>query len=111
MAVLPVVAVPVAGGVNIDDSTQAAAGGGDSAPVGPGRFLYVANGDASSHTVTIATPGTVAGLDISNATVTVPAGEAAVIPLTAVFRGTNGRAAITYDGVTSVTVACFELGT
>lgn len=111
MASLNLIAVPVATGlVDVAAQAVAAAGGGDTAPVGPGRFLYVLNGDASSKTVTVATPGTVKGLAIADATLVVAAGKHAIIPLTDVYRGATGRAAITYSAVTSVTVAAFELG-
>ncbi|MGW6243862.1 hypothetical protein [Streptomyces roseolus] len=109
MAALPIVVVPVAGGVSLEGSDTAASSGGDTAPVGAGRFLYIRNGDASSHTVTIATPGTVSGVAIADVQVTVPAGESKIVPLTALFRGTSGRAALTYNSVTNVTVAVFEL--
>lgn len=111
MASLNAIAVPVATGIT-DTAAQAvaAAGGGDTAPVGPGRFLYVNNADASSKTVTIATPGTVKGLAIADAAVVVAAGKHAIIPLADVYRGATGRASITYSAVTSVTVAVFELG-
>lgn len=112
MADLNLVAVPVATGV-LDVAAQAvaAASGGDTAPVGPNRFLYVNNGDASSKTVTVATPGTVSGLAVADASMAVAAGDHAIIPLANVYRGATGRAAITYSAVTSVTVAAFELGT
>ncbi|MET9396283.1 hypothetical protein [Kitasatospora sp. NPDC002965] len=111
MAALPVTVAPIAGGVSLTDNLVAAAAGGDTAPTGPGRFLVVKNGDASPHTVTIATPGTVVGLGVADATVVVPAGKLSMIPLARVFAGTAGRAAITYDAVTTVTVGVFELGT
>ena len=112
MADLSLISVPVATGI-IDVAAQAvaAAGGGDTAPVGPGRFLYVNNGSGGAITVTLATPGKVSGLDITNPAMAIAAGDHAIIPLTNVFRGTNGRAAITYSGVTTLTVAAFELGT
>lgn len=111
MAALTLTTLPIAGGVSITDNLVAAAALGDTAPVGPGRFLVVRNADAAPHTVTIATPGSVSGLAISEATMTVAAGETNAIPLGQVFRGSSGRAAITYDAVTSVTVGAFELGT
>lgn len=110
MAALAVTTVAVAGGASITDSLVAAGAGGDSAPVGPGRFLVVKNADAAPHTVTIATPGTVSGLAIPDATLTVAAGETGAIPLPRLFRGTAGRAAITYDAVTSLSVAVLQLG-
>jgi hypothetical protein len=109
MAALELVTVPVNGGIGLEDSAVAASSGGDTAPVGPGRFLYVMNGDASSHTATVSTPGTVSGLAIPDVAVLVPAGESAILPLAPVFRGTNGRASITYDAVTALSVAAFEL--
>ncbi|MFI2431987.1 hypothetical protein [Streptomyces sp. NPDC018693] len=110
MADLSLTTVPIDTGIaDVAAQAVAAAGGGDTAPVGPYRFLYVNNADASSHTVTLATPGTVKGLAISDGGVTVAAGDHALIPLANVYRGANGRAAITYDDVTSLTVAAFEL--
>lgn len=111
MADLSLITVPVATGIaDVVAQAVAAAGGGDTAPVGPGRFLYVNNGSGGSLTVTVATPGTVSGLAIADTAVAVAAGDHALIPLANVFRGANGRAAITYSGVTSLTVAAFELG-
>ncbi|WP_411118989.1 hypothetical protein [Streptomyces sp. 058-1L] len=111
MAALAVTPVPVNGGLpDIEGAAVAAAALGDTAPCGPGRFLVVVNGDASPHTATVATPGTVSGLAIPSATLVVAAGETGLLPLAPVFRGTSGRAAITYDAVTSVTVAVLELG-
>ncbi|MFE7947415.1 hypothetical protein [Streptomyces sp. NPDC057426] len=111
MAALTATLVPTLGGVaDIEGAAVAAAGGGDTAPVGPGHFLFVANGDASPHTATIATPGTVDGHPVADATLVVAAGEFGIIPLTTLFRGSTGLASITYDAVTSVTVAVFKLG-
>ncbi|MCM2390194.1 hypothetical protein [Streptomyces albipurpureus] len=109
MAALPIIRVPIASGIILEDIDTAAAALGDTAPTGPGRFLYVANGDASSHTVTITTPGTVSGLAIPDVAVVIAAGKSAVIPLAGVFRGPNGRANVSYDAVTSVTVAALEV--
>ncbi|MFE9737339.1 hypothetical protein [Streptomyces sp. NPDC006477] len=112
MAALNLTAVPVDGGVpDLAAVAVAAAALGDTAPCGPGRFLAVINGGGVSRTVTVATPGTVDGLAIEDLAVTVAAGDTALIPLPRVpFAGTNGRAAVTYDAVTSVTVAVLELG-
>jgi hypothetical protein len=111
MAQLATTSLPVAGGGSITDALVAAAAGGDSAAVGEGRFLVVKNGDAGSHTVTLSTPGTVKGVAIAEVAVVVAAGKTSAIPLSAVlFKDATGRAAITYDAVTSVTVGVFELG-
>lgn len=111
MANLTVTAVPLDGGLaDVAGAAVAAAAGGDKAPVGPGRMLYVNNGGAGSVTVTADTPGTVlGGLDIENPAMAVAAGEAGMLPLPRELAGADGRAAITYSGVTSVTVAVLEL--
>jgi len=84
----------------------AAAGGGDTCQTGAGVLLLVKNGDAGSHTVTLATPDTVNGLAVADRAVAVAAGAEVAIPVTNDYRNkSTGRAAITYDGVTSVTVA------
>lgn len=110
MADLALIQVPVDGGVSLDASAVAATAGGDTAPTGDRRFLYMANGDTVAHTATVVTPGTVSGLDVADGALTVAAGEAGVIPLTRVFAGGDGRATVTYDAVASVTVGVFELG-
>ncbi|MEU7348358.1 hypothetical protein ABZ778_31535 [Streptomyces bacillaris] len=111
MAALAETAVTTVGGIaDLAAAATAAAGGGDTAPVGPGIFLAVINADASPHTATIATPGTVNGHAIADATLTVAAGDTGIIPLTNLFRGETGRASITYDAVTDVTVAVLKLG-
>lgn len=87
-----------------------AAAGGDTAPVGGDLVLIVRNGSGSAVTVTVATPGTVGGLDIADASVSVPAGGSGVIPMAAVYRDpVTNRAAITYSAVTTVTVAVLQL--
>ncbi|MEW2635261.1 hypothetical protein AB0903_27355 [Streptomyces sp. NPDC048389] len=111
MADLTVVDVPVDDGVaDVAGAAVAAGAGGDTVPVGPHHFLYVNNADASPHTATVATPGTVKGHAIGDAALVVAAGDHGILPLADVYRGANGRASITYDAVTSVTVAVFELG-
>ncbi|MEU9199410.1 hypothetical protein [Streptomyces sp. NPDC048332] len=111
MAALNATLSTTVGGIaDIAAAAVAATGAGDTAPVGPGMFLLVINGGAASRTVTIATPGTVAGHAVADATLVVAAGKSGVIPLTNLFRGATGRAAITYDAVTSVTVAVITLG-
>jgi len=88
----------------------AAAGGGDSFPNTGREYLYVANGDASSKTVTLVYAATTDGQAITNRTVAVPAGESMLIgPFpTSLYNDANGRVAVTYSAVTSVTVAVFS---
>lgn len=90
----------------------AAAGGGDACITGAGILLAVTNGDASSKTVTVATPGTVNGLAIADRAVVVAAGTTAYIPIGNDYRDpSTGLAAITYSAVTSVTVAVLRINT
>ncbi|MFJ4907721.1 hypothetical protein ACIQCR_24600 [Streptomyces sp. NPDC093249] len=111
MAALNLTAVPLTGGVaDLAAAGVAASGGGDTAPCGPNRFLWVQNGDAAPHTVTVATPGTVSGLAVADAALTIAAGKVGLLPLPRLFANAAGRAAITYDGVTLVKVAVLELG-
>lgn len=84
----------------------AAAAGGDTAQTGTRILLLVKNGDASAHTVTLVTPGTVDGLAIADRAVVVAAGATVAVPLSDTYRdGTTGLASWTYDAVTAVTVA------
>ncbi|MFI6249047.1 hypothetical protein [Streptomyces sp. NPDC051016] len=109
MAALNTNVVPLAG-IRFDDKLVAAAGGGDTAAPGAGVILVVKNADSGSHTVTLVTPGTVDGLAIADRTLAVAAGQTAVILLTDRYRNpSTGRASITYDGVTSVTVGVFRV--
>ncbi len=108
MAALPTQVPPLAGlAVDYDP----AAGGGDTCQTGAGVLLLVKNGDASTHTVTLVTPGTVNGLAIADRAIPVAAGVTAAIPVTNDYRNpSTGRAAVTYDGVTSVEVAVLRVG-
>ncbi|MBD0837371.1 hypothetical protein [Streptomyces sp. TRM68416] len=87
-----------------------AAAGGDDCQTGAGVVLLVRNGDASSHTVTLVTPGTVNGLAIADRPVPVAAGAVEAIPVTNDYRDpATGRASITYDAVTSLDVAVIRV--
>jgi len=109
MAALTTNVLPLTG-LRFDDKLVAAAGGGDTAQTGAGVLLAVKNADSGSHTVTLATPGTVDGLAVADRAVAVPAGQTFVIPITDRYRDpSTGRAAISYDGVTSVTVGVFRV--
>ncbi|MEV8151344.1 hypothetical protein [Streptomyces fradiae] len=112
MAALSVTQAPVDGGLpDLAGAAVAASALGDTAPVGPGRLLAVVNADAAPHTVTVATPGTVSGLGVADAVMTVAAGDTGLLPLPRLFAQSDGRAALTYDDVTSLSVAVLELGT
>ena len=92
-------------------SYVAAAAGGDEFPFLPNVFFGVKNGDASPHTVTIAAnttslkTGVSAGtLTISDIVVSVPAGGERIIGVPAAYAA-SGVVSVTYDAVTSMTVA------
>jgi len=106
MAALATHVVPLQG-LAFDTQFVAASAGGDTAATGAGVLLAVKNADAASHTVTVATPQVVDGdLAVADRAVVVPAGSTVLIPLTARYRDpATGLAAITYDAVTSVSVA------
>lgn len=107
MAALPLQVLVPAGSAS---TLVAASGGGDTCPAGDGVFLEVDNGDASSKTVTLVTPGTTPeGLAIADREVTIPAGERWKIPVGRVYAGSDGRCSITYSAVTSVTVGAFKV--
>ncbi|MFK0173414.1 hypothetical protein ACIQU5_31990 [Streptomyces sp. NPDC090306] len=98
-------------GLRFDDKLTAAGAGGDTVSPGAGVLLAVKNADSTSHTVTLVTPGTVDGLAIADRTVTVPAAQTYLIPVTSRYRNpATGRANVTYDGVTAVTVGVFRVG-
>jgi hypothetical protein len=98
-------------GLQLDSQLAAATSGGDTCQTGVGVFLAVKNADASSHTVTLATPANVDGdLAVADRAVPVAAGKIELIPVTDRYRNPGtGRAAITYDAVTSVTVAVIRV--
>lgn len=78
-------------------------------------FLWVKNGGVSSITVTIPTPGTVNGLDITDRTVTVASGAERLVPIRVAGRvapeyaQADGTVNIDYSAVTSVTVAAVKV--
>jgi hypothetical protein len=94
-------------------SYSAAAVGGDKFVPGDNVFLHIKNGGGGSQTVTIATPKEVDGLAVADVAVPVSNGvEKMIGPLTKrLFAdpADSGKGAITYTGVTSVTVAILEL--
>lgn len=109
MATLVAQTVPAIAGRNM--TFAAAAGGGDKTKPGSGVFLFVRNGDASSITVTLVTPGvSFNNTAIADTVVTVPAGATWCIPVPMEYRNpSDGLASITYSAVTSVTVAVLTI--
>jgi hypothetical protein len=116
MAALSVQQVGVAG---LTPAYTAAGAGGDTIPQSSDgrRFLHVKNGGGGSINVTITkqvasvrVPGVASALAISDMVVAVGAGAEKMIgPFSDAYRDGNGNVAITYSGVTTVTVAAIEV--
>jgi hypothetical protein len=90
--------------------TEGAAAAGDTAQVGPNKFLLVRNGSGASITVTIAVPGTdFTGTAVPDMVQAVAAGKIKVFPLLAVYGdpAQNGMAAISYSATATVTRSVF----
>lgn len=97
-------------GTGLNPSYGAANSGGDTVKTGKNVFLHIKNGHSSPQTVTVATPGSVGGLAIADLAIAVPnAGERMIGPIDDTFRDSNGLAAITYSGVTLLTIAAIRI--
>lgn len=107
MALLSTQQMAVAG----TQATYSAVSASDTADISNGRtFAHVVNAGASSDTVTVVTPGTVAGLAIADLSVTVPNGQNRFIgPLDPQVFGSAGVATIQHSYLTSVTIAILTI--
>lgn len=96
----------------LEPSYASAAGGGDEFVNTGEEFIHIKNGDGSSHTVTIETPNLVDGLAIADRAVAIPGGEERMIgPFpTSTYNDANQKVQLTYDAVTSVTIAIIKHG-
>ncbi len=107
MAALTTTVVPNTG-LRIDNLFVAAAGGGDTCETGARVELHAKNTSGSPITITLAYPGKYDGdQTVSGRTFVVAATTGhSVIPVRDIYRDpATGRAAITYSGVTNLTVA------
>jgi hypothetical protein len=87
-------------------SYVACAGGGDTVVAGSTSFVHIKNASGGSITVTLVTPGTVAGLPVGDRAVAIGAGAEAFITVGDEYRNpSTGRASLTYTGVTTLTIA------
>lgn len=106
-------AVPAAGLNLAASGTAGDTVNGNSYPWTAGRRMHVSNGDAAALTVTVPTPGTVGplALAISDATFTVPAGGARLLPaLGQEVRQGDGSVYVDWSGVTTApTVTVLDL--
>lgn len=100
-----------AAATGLEAAYDAASVGGDSMPCDGRTVLHVVNDDVGAHVVTIASEAVARpGLAAANIVVNVPAGESRfILPDPTGFADENGRAAITYDDVTDVTVAAIRI--
>lgn len=92
-------------------STAAAAGGGDKFQPGSSTWLEVTNGGGGSITVTVdsAAPSNY-GTDEDIAVAVAAGATKRIGPFPAQrFAGTDGLVAVTYSGVTTVTVAAWKV--
>jgi len=84
-----------------------------SIPNNDGRmFLEVKNTGATTQTVTVQTPGQVAGLDVADLVATIPptSGDRMIGPFpTSVFNQSDGSVYVDLSATTTMTVACFRL--
>ena len=103
MALLTVTPITKTG---IDTAGTAAAAGGDTFPNTGREMLVVKNSGASPITVTLDIKATLDGQAVTDPTVAVAAGVEKVIgPFpTGYYNDANGQVAVSYSGVTSVTV-------
>lgn len=108
MATLTAQALAAAG---LNPTYAAADVAGDEFAWSNGVFCHVKNDDAGSHTVTVVSQATARpGIAPANIEVAIPAGEARFIgPLNqSLFADADGNVQITYDAVTSVTIAVLK---
>ena len=110
MATLPVNTI-VQTGLDTSSSYGAANSGGDELPNTGREFVHIKNGGGSSINVTITSEATHEGLAVADPVIAIDAGDEAMIgPFKrGVYNNANGRVAIAYSAVTSVTIAAFKL--
>lgn len=103
MATLAVQDIAIGG---LEATKNSCAGGGDVFPNDGNIMIIVENGSAGDLTVTATTSQTVQGLAVADSAIVVTAGEERAIGLfdPALFNNSSGQVALTYSGVTSLTV-------
>ena len=108
MAVLTTQTVTALAGTAVTMASAAAGGDTVNRPA-RGLYLKVTNGSGGSLDVTIAVPGNAwNGAAAPDTTVAVAAGATKYIPMDARYANSSNQAAITYSGVTSLTVAAIQ---
>src|ERR1017187_2546404 len=91
---------------------NAAGAGGDTFANTGNEFVLIKNGDSGTHVVTIAIPALVDGFAVTSRTVSIVAGaQKAIGPFPkGTYNDSGGLVHLTYDGVTSVTIAVLKPG-
>lgn len=104
---MALITVQEVGRAGIAPSYVAAAGGGDTFANDGRTMLHIKNGGGGSITLTVVTQATVDGKAVADDAISVPNGaERMVGPFPpAIYNDVNQQVALTYSGVTSVTVA------
>lgn len=102
------------GQAGLEATYAACTAGGDKVAPGPGVFLHVKNGSAGDITVTLDDPNSTSPAAATafnpDVAVVVTAAEERFIPVPERFRNSvDGLAAITYSGVTSLTIAALVI--
>lgn len=114
MATLTVQSITKAGLADLSGALTAADAAGDQVVASSGLLLVVENGDASSHTVTVARPsattnvGGYGDLAVENLTLTVGAGDIGLLTIPAKYAD-GSNFVWTYDDVTGVAVGVIAL--
>lgn len=94
------------------DATYNAVAASDKFDNSSGRvIIHVKNGDASSDTVTIVTTKTLGGLDLDDATGTVPAGEERFLgPFSkGIYNDIDDLVEVQHSNTTSITMAVIKI--
>jgi len=96
----------------LEPSYSSCAGGGDEFANSGDEFIHIKNGHSSTQTVTIETPATVDGLAVADREVAIPAtSERLIGPFPSnTYNDSGGLVQLTYDSVTSLTIAILEPG-
>lgn len=98
-------------GINLTTLAAAADATGDNFANTGSEFLYVNNASAGTITLTLVGQQTVDGQTVTNRTVAIPTVNAMLIgpfPV-GIYNDANGRANVTWSGVTSTTIVACKL--
>ena len=113
MATITVTTTSADAGYNMTDDLTAAAGGGDAFANDGNTFFVVANGGGGAITFGATTANTAGknAFAIADASVSVGAGKTYIFgPFEpGIFNNSSAQVAVTYSGVTTVTVGAFKI--